>query len=289
MSDLILEISKQSGLELKSPNEYFDLGSQETLKVRVENETTNFFVKTTKKHNHPRFSSEEEGLKLIAKTNTLRTPKVIACGQTKEVSFIILEYLKMTEKTSISAKKLGEKLAKMHKNTANLFGLDKDNWIGLTRQHNKQNNNWSTFYVEQRLLPQLELAYRNGYKQNLEKKANHLIGKIEWFFKDYSPEASLLHGDLWSGNWGAINNKPVIFDPAVYYGDRESDIAMTYLFGAFPQDFYSSYNKTWPLANGFEKRKNLYNLYHVLNHLNIFGFSYLQQCENLLDNLIQKL
>ena len=289
MSDLILEISKQSGLELKSPNEYFDLGSQATLKVRVENETKNFFVKTTKKYNHPRFSSEEEGLKLIAKTNTLRTPKVIACGQTKEASFIILEYLEMTEKTSISAKKLGEKLAKMHKNTANLFGLDNDNWIGLTRQHNKQNNNWSTFYVEQRLLPQLELAYRNGYKQNLEKKANHLIGKIEWFFKDYSPEASLLHGDLWSGNWGAINNKPVIFDPAVYYGDRESDIAMTYLFGAFPQDFYSSYNKTWPLANGFEKRKNLYNLYHVLNHLNIFGFSYLQQCENLLDNLIQKL
>ena len=289
MSDLILEISKQSGLELKSPNEYFDLGSQATLKVRVENETTNFFVKTTKKNNYPRFSSEEEGLKLIAKTNTLRTPKVIACGQTKEASFIILEYLDMTEKTSISAKKLGEKLAKMHKNTANLFGLDKDNWIGLTRQHNKQNNNWSTFYLEQRLLPQLELAYRNGYKQNLEKKANHLIGKIEWFFKDYSPEASLLHGDLWSGNWGVINNKPVIFDPAVYYGDRESDIAMTYLFGAFPQDFYSSYNKTWPLANGFEKRKNLYNLYHVLNHLNIFGFSYLQQCENLLDNIIQKL
>jgi len=289
LSDLILEISEQSGIDLKSPNKYFDISSIGTLKVRASNETTNFFLKATKEYNFSRFSCEKEGLKLIAKTNTLRTPKVFACGKTKEFSYIILEYLDMSEKTNISAKKLGERLANMHKNTSNLFGLTKDNWIGLTEQHNQQNKSWVNFYLEQRLLPQLELAYGNGYKQNLEKKADHLMSNIECFYNDYLPEASLLHGDLWSGNWGAINNEPVIFDPAVYYGDRESDIAMTYLFGGFPQDFYSSYNKTWPLANGFEKRKDLYNFYHVLNHLNIFGFSYLQQCENLLDNLIQKL
>ena len=118
-------------------------------------------------------------------------------------------------------------------------------------------------------------------------KGEKLLKNLERFFIGYEPKASLLHGDLWSGNYGYLNNgEPVIFDPAVYYGDRETDIAMTELFGGFPAEFYTAYNEAWPLDKGYQQRKNLYNLYHILNHFNLFGGGYAMQAENMMDQLL---
>jgi fructosamine-3-kinase len=290
LSELIPEISKHSGIKLESSEPSLNLASDGVLKAKAYSEKTSFFIKVTQNNNFNRLTTEARGLKSIAETNTIRTPSIIACGETKQCAYIILEYLELQPKTNLSASILGSKLAEAHKNTQELFGLNENNWIGLTRQHNQQHNNWPTFYLEQRLKPQLELAYLNGYKNTLKIKADHLIKGNDLFFKDYSPTPSLLHGDLWAGNWGTLNeNEPVIFDPAVYYGDRETDIAMTLLFGGFPGGFYKSYNKAWPLSEGFKNRQDLYNLYHVINHLNIFGQGYLSQAENLLDKLVQKL
>ena len=290
MSELIPEISKHSGIKLENSEPFLNLASDGVLKAKAYSEKTSFFIKVTQNNNFNRLTTEASGLKLIAETNTIRTPSIIACGETRQCAYIILEYLELQPKTNLSASILGSQLAEAHKNTQELFGLNENNWIGLTRQHNQQYNNWPTFYLEQRLKPQLELAYLNGYKNTLKIKADHLIKDNDLFFKDYSPTPSLLHGDLWAGNWGTLNeNEPVIFDPAVYYGDRETDIAMTLLFGGFPGGFYKSYNEAWPLSEGFKNRQDLYNLYHVINHLNIFGRGYLSQAENLLDKLVQKL
>jgi fructosamine-3-kinase len=131
--------------------------------------------------------------------------------------------------------------------------------------------------MERRMRPQIELAGKHGF--DLALPCLKLL-------EGHKPQPSLLHGDLWGGNAGFTAEGPVLFDPAVYYGDREADLAMTELFGGFPQEFYSSYNKIWPLDDGYERRKHLYNLYHLLNHLNLFGSSYLAQVESTLRLLL---
>ena len=142
-------------------------------------------------------------------------------------------------------------------------------------------DNWIEFFREYRLGYQLKLAVANGYGGELTERGAEVSDRLPELFKGYEPQASLLHGDLWGGNWGSVDGEPVIFDPAVYYGDRESDIAMTMLFGGFGKAFYNAYESSWPMAHGHEKRLKLYQLYHVLNHLNLFGISYLREAEQL--------
>ena len=161
---------------------------------------------------------------------------------------------------------MGRMLAALHRHTNDRFGWKEDNWIGLSPQKNGWSTDWTEFFLEARLKPQ---AARAGLLEDLPD-----VRKI---LKDHHPAPSLLHGDLWSGNAGFTPDGPVIYDPAVYYGDREADLAMTELFGGFPKDFYSSYRKEYPVDAGYERRKHLYNLYHLLNHLNIFGGGYLAQ------------
>ena len=132
----------------------------------------------------------------------------------------------------------------------------------------------------------MELAARNGYGGELSQKGADLIARLPELFTGYAPEASLLHGDLWGGNWASTGGEPVIFDPAVYYGDRESDLAMTRLFGGFSPRFYEAYEATWPLADGYQRRILLYQLYHVLNHLNLFGRGYLGRALGLMNELL---
>ena len=290
MSDLIREISLHSGIDLQCTDEAVRLAAKQPIHLRTHSQEAAYFLKVGSKNDVNRFVAEARGLELIALTNTVHTPEVFSVGNVGDNAYILMEFLDIRPQTKHSALELGKQLAIMHKTKADYFGLNQTNWIGLTKQLNKQETDWVVFYKDQRLLPQLEMAYSKGYSAALEDKATHLLNNLDVFFEDYSPVSSLLHGDLWSGNWGTLcNNKPVIFDPAVYYGDHEADIAMTLLFGGFSQEFYESYNSIWPVSSGFNIRQDLYNLYHVINHLNIFGISYLLQSENLLDKLILKL
>ncbi|MGZ8947750.1 MAG: fructosamine kinase family protein, partial [Methylococcaceae bacterium] len=170
------------------------------------------------------------------------------------------------------------------------FGWHRDNTIGSTLQINNQSNDWLTFWREQRLGFQLKLAGNNGYGGSLQANGECLCSDMAILFNDYMPQPSLLHGDLWAGN-AAVDKlgSPVIFDPACYYGDREADLAMTELFGGFSRDFYAAYQAVWPLDDGYDVRKTLYNLYHILNHLHLFGGGYLRQAESMMAMLLSEI
>jgi fructosamine-3-kinase len=176
---------------------------------------------------------------------------------------------------------MGRMLAALHRNTSERFGWASDNWIGLSPQANGWSEDWIGFWRERRLLPQLERA-------GLVSKAAPLLERLAGFFPGHRPVPSLLHGDLWRGNAGFTPEGAVIFDPAVYYGDREADLAMSELFGGFPRAFYAAYEDAWPLDSGYAQRKNLYNLYHLLNHLNLFGSGYLGQVQAALEKLTRQ-
>jgi fructosamine-3-kinase len=176
----------------------------------------------------------------------------------------------------------------MHRCESGRFGWHRDNTIGSTPQINDPSDDWITFYRDHRLGFQYQLAADHGYGE-LMPSGQQLMDCLDQFFADYKPRASLLHGDLWSGNYAIDQNgQPVIFDPAVYYGDREADLAMTELFGGFSARFYAAYNDAYPLDAGYKVRKNLYNLYHILNHLNLFGGGYLGQAERMTRQLLSE-
>ncbi|MGI9272419.1 MAG: fructosamine kinase family protein [Woeseiaceae bacterium] len=235
------------------------------------------FVKTGPESAIAMFEAEAEGLAEIRKTNAIRVPEVIDVGVVDGKSFIRLEQLRFSRTTDAVESALGEQLARLHRTTSDRFGWHRDNTIGATPQHNDQTSDWIDFYREKRLRFQLDLAARNGYNVELQELGTELCDRLAALFDGYQPVASLLHGDLWGGNWGNVGGEPVLFDPAVYYGDRESDIAMTTLFGGFGPSFYAAYKAAWPLQEGFEQRQKLYTLYHVLNHLNLFGRGYEDQ------------
>lgn len=198
----------------------------------------------------------------------VRVPRVLDHGP----DFILLEQLDLKRNGDWAA--LARMLATLHRQTGPRFGWHRDNNIGATPQTNTWCDDWAEFWQERRMRPQLELARKNGFQLPDPPR-----------LEGHHPPPSLLHGDLWRGNASFIDEGPVIFDPAVYYGDRETDLAMTELFGGFPPEFYSVYRKLYPLDAGYEQRKQFYNLYHLLNHLNIFGAGYLAQVRQALDLL----
>jgi protein-ribulosamine 3-kinase len=178
-------------------------------------------------------------------------------------------------------------VARMHAVTSPRFGWHRDNTIGATPQTNGWSDDWATFFRERRLRPQLELAVRNGHERSLLRDASRLVERIPAMLSGHHPAASLLHGDLWAGNAGRLRDgTPVVYDPSTYYGDRETDIAMTALFGGFDAAFYDAYSALMPFAPGHEKRRTLYNLYHVLNHVNLFGASYLPLARRMIAQLL---
>ena len=246
---------------------------------------TNLFVKSGPESAVEMFRAEAEGLLELASARAVRVPAVHDCGLANGESFIAIEWIDIEPGTTKSECLLGEQLAAMHSHTAKQHGWHRDNTIGRTPQHNPWSDNWVVFFSVHRLLFQLELAASKGYSGELQSLGMKLVDKLPAFFDSYDPAPSLLHGDLWGGNWGVVDGQPVIFDPAVHYGDRESDIAMTKLFGGFGTAFYEAYQSAWPLADGFEARLRLYQLYHVLNHLNLFGSGYLGQAISLMRSL----
>ncbi|MEW6314536.1 MAG: fructosamine kinase family protein [Pseudomonadota bacterium] len=252
---------------------------------RIEGNGQRYFVKVNSAARDDMFSAEAAGLAEIAQTQTIRVPQPLCHGNDADYSWLVLEYLDITR--SGSPARLGELLAALHRVTAKQFGWHRANTIGETPQPNEQTNDWIAFWREQRIGFQLQLAARNGYGGTLQRKGEKLLEKLPAFFAGYAPQPSLLHGDLWGGNYGYDEHgAPLIFDPAVYYGDREADLAMTELFGGFGAAFYSAYDAAFPRDPGYCTRKDLYNLYHVLNHANLFGGGYARQAEGMIERLL---
>ena len=263
-------------------------GSINTTEV-LEGSGRKFFVKLNTAIRLDMFEAEVEGLAEIANSESVRVPQPVCCGTHADQAYLVLEYLDIGRGNGKTGELLGQQLASMHRATRARFGWRRANTIGSTPQINIEADDWPTFYREQRLRFQLELAAANGHGGNLLRRGEQLLEKIPAFFASYQPQPSLLHGDLWGGNHAALNDgTPVIFDPAVYYGDREADLAMTELFGGFGEDFYAAYRAAWPLDSGYRVRRELYNLYHVLNHLNLFGGGYRAQAGQMIERCLSE-
>jgi fructosamine-3-kinase len=241
---------------------------------RAKAEDQPVFLKTGPASSYEMFLAEAEGLKELALADALRVPQVLGCVRSASESLLALEWIDFDLPNRDTESLLGTQLAKQHRYCSDRFGWHRDNTIGSTPQRNLYSDDWVEFLKEDRLGFQFMLAAENGFTGELQQEGDRLLANLAQFFSGYWPEPSLLHGDLWGGNWASCAGQPVIFDPAVYYGDRESDIAMTKLFGGFSTEFYRAYENAWPLAAGSKKRILLYQLYHVLNHLNLFGQSY---------------
>lgn len=247
-----------------------------------------FFVKVADDVDAEMLAAEADALRAIAETRAVRVPQVFAIGHAESAAFLVLEWLDIVEGGRDAA--LGRALAQLHANAAPAFGWHRDNTIGTTPQRNGWVDDWATFFRDMRLAPQFELAARNGHAGRLQQDGERLLRGIADLLRGHRPAPSLLHGDLWAGNAARLaNGSPAIFDPSTYYGDRETDLAMTELFGGFSPDFYAAYAGEAPLPLGHGRRRTLYNLYHVLNHLNLFGASYLKRAEAMTADLVATL
>jgi fructosamine-3-kinase len=242
-----------------------------------------FFVKINQKIHLLNFKAERESLEHLQKAKLFTIPKVVCYGIVGEHAFLVLEYLTLTEGNAENWYQFGQMLAQQHKNhTQNMYGWQEDNYIGLSPQPNQWQKKWSHFFAEQRIGFMLQLLAEKGHHlADIDK----VVGVVNNLLTGHCPVSSMLHGDLWTGNTGFHKDKPTIYDPALYYGDRETDIAMTELFARLPSAFYQGYQETWPLDLGYEYRKPIYQLYHVLNHALIFGGQYLQSAQATLKNM----
>ena len=252
---------------------------------KVSDGRTSYFVKTNDIKHGDMFKTESISLDEIQTSGCICAPTPICYGSfgyesADQQSYLVLEHLHLDG--NINSVLLGQQLAAMHKTISPRYGWRLDNTIGSTPQYNQPGDNWLEFWRDQRLIPQLQLAEKNGYASSLSIYVEKLLDQFHHLFESYTPQPSMLHGDLWGGNAAALSDgTPVIFDPAFYYGDREADIAMTHLFGGFDRNFYAAYNEAWPLDDGFRVRKTFYNLYHIINHLNLFGSAYLDQAVSM--------
>lgn len=283
------QISDSTGRNFQAENVNRVAGGCINTTLIIDDGAASYFVKLNAAQCLPMFAAETDGLRELAAANTLRVPSPMCHGKDDVYSWLVLEHLPMPgSRDNADWKRLGRGLAMLHRHGHELYGWHRSNTIGSTEQVNTVSANWTDFVREHRIGFQLKLAAQNGYGGRLQARGERLLDQMSAFFREYVPEASLLHGDLWSGNIGFLGDgEPVIFDPAVYFGDRETDIAMSELFGGFDGTFYQAYQSEWPLDRGFHTRKHLYNLYHLLNHLNLFGQGYLAQCEATINRLLR--
>lgn len=242
---------------------------------RVEGRSGSLFVKVNRAAALSMFEAEALGLAALREARAVAVPEVRALGATPTHAYLALAWLTLVPADARAQARLAAELAAQHAVSGRSFGWVRDNTIGATPQPNAQSEDWLSFWREQRLGFQVTLAVSNGLPAELEAGCERLLDGLQSLFGDYRPAPALLHGDLWGGNWGSTaDGKPYLFDPAVYFGDREADIAMTRLFGGFGEAFYASYEEQWPLEEGAAERATLYNLYHLLNHFNLFGAAY---------------
>ena len=280
-------IAEASGLKVAArPKELVARGSRDEA-WRWPTGGGHLFVKLAPAPALGRLECEAAALATLAATAQLRVPAVFGHGATTTTAWLALEWLDLKAPHAAAEAALGEALALLHGCHASHFGFAHDNYIGGTRQANGWLEDGVDFLVRRRLAPQLSLAAANGYGAPLEERGRRLLEAVPAFYAGYRPAPSLLHGDLWAGNRGMVGDStPVVFDPAAYYGDREAEIAMTRLFGGFGAPFYAAYQAAAPLDPGAGSREALHSLYHVLNHLNLFGRNYLAQARALIDRLL---
>jgi fructosamine-3-kinase len=252
-------------------------------KIKISNGEV-YFLKFNSSSENDMFIREAHGLQELNKAGVIKIPDVISYDD----DFILLEMITSGSKNKNFSEDFGRKFASLHKFYGESFGFYENNFIGSNPQQNivgdREKHNWTQFYFNNRILYQLRLAEKlNNSTLELRKAIVDLENKIEDIVVDNGEKPSLLHGDLWGGNYMTdMEGFACLIDPAVYYGNREADLAMTKLFGGFDQKFYRAYNEEFPIADGYEFRENIYMLYHVLNHLNLFGGGYYSQALNLI-------
>ena len=262
----------------------------------AETSAGKWFVKLNRAGLLEMFEAEADGLRALAECREVRVPSVVDTGLCGDHAYLLLEHVDMHPLPhGAVAAAAGRALAALHRIAGRKFGSEfgcefgwiRNNLIGSTPQRNRLHGDWAAFFGEERLLPQLALVRARGGPAALIDKGERLAARLSTILGDHRPEPSLLHGDLWGGN-AAVDSagKLVLFDPAVYVGDREADLAMTELFGGFPPEFQAAYRDAWPLADGYPRRRTLYNLYHVLNDFNLFGGGYGRQAERMIDALL---
>jgi fructosamine-3-kinase len=248
-------------------------------------DSASYFVKINQASQVAMFEAEALGLKQMVATKTIRVPKPICWGLGEGSSYLVLEWLEFGGSTTQAWEAMGRNLASMHQTgVSSKFGWERNNTIGSTPQINNWTENWADFFAEHRIGYQVQLAKRRGGNF---PDYNLVIDIVRDYLSDRNPQPSLVHGDLWSGNAAIMTTgEPVILDPATYYGDREVDLAMTELFGGFPAAFYRGYNEVFSLDEGYGQRKTLYNLYHILNHFNLFGGGYASQANRMFGQIL---
>ncbi len=252
---------------------------------RLELGKYRFFVKLNRAALLSMFDAEKAGLEAIRQSRTLRVPEVFMTGREDDHAFIVMEFIELGGQAD--AGRFAVALAAMHNHCNRQFGFHGDNTIGSTAQVNTFNDDWVDFWRRHRLGFQLDLAQQNGLDVGLIDAGHRLLDELDKFFSTYRPRPSLLHGDLWSGNQGSdADGNPVIYDPACYYGDHEADLAMMELFGHPGDRFFAEYAEIFPIDSGYSQRRELYNLYHVLNHALLFGGAYAAQALHMTNKLL---
>ena len=262
--------------------------------LRLSGETggasVEYFAKVNESGRAAMFAAEAEGLVALRDADAVAVPAVVAQGDDGERAWLVLEWLELSALDPAAAARLGAALAQLHRRPQPRFGWARDNFIGASPQPNGWEDDWLTFWRHRRMMPQLGFAARNRLPSRMIDRGERLAADCGAFFSGHRPDRSLLHGDLWNGNAARLpDGSPVLFDPAVYVGDREADVAMTELFGGFPPDFGSAYRESWPLPDGYRVRRDFYNLYHVLNHANLFAGGYVRQAEQSIERLLAEI
>lgn len=279
LSDLLhYRFSPQSKIKLKD--------SLNELIYKVNDDKNTFFVKVCEKGNIEKFQCEQENLNVLTQESLFFVPDSLLVSSSNGFAYHVIEWLPFTEGNHMQWYEFGKTLALLHKKRQQqMFGFDSDNYIGQSPQINQWHKHWDSFFSEQRIGYQLQLlAEQSCQLTDIDK----FVDVVKTVLHTRHCHPALLHGDLWRGNVAFCNEKPACFDPACYYGDRETDIAMSELFGKFHQDFYQGYQDTYPLNEGYHTRKLIYNLYHQLNHANLFGEQYIEDCHIAIVKILQQ-
>ncbi len=290
MQSLIQHLEQEIGQLLKNPRLTSVGGGDINSAYKLQAEGVTWFIKLNQANLLDMFAAEAAGLQELAATGKVRVPAPLHFGRFRQQAYLVMEFIDLKSSSPQNLSLFGRQLAQLHCLRQPWFGWSRDNTIGSTPQFNVKHADWLDFWRQERLGRQLQFAADNGYTGVLQSRGEKLMVQLDGFFTAYQPQPALLHGDLWGGNVAADSQgNPVMFDPACYYGDRETDIAMTELFGGFRSEFYAAYQDEYPLDVGYKTRKMLYNLYHILNHLNLFGSGYLGQAKGMIDSLLAEL
>lgn len=282
------DIQKSTGTAFVAENKRSVSGGDINQAYHLSSNQGDYFVKLNSSDFAQMFASEAQGLDVLRQCNAINVPNVVSFGQFEQFSYLILEYVQMSQHGNIGD--FAVALANLHLNGREQFGFDQNNFIGRTAQINDWQSDWGRFFTEQRLGYQLSLLEQLHVSPVMIKKGRQLLPILASYLNQHSPKPALVHGDLWQGNYAFdSNNNPLIYDPACYYADHEVDLAMLELFGNPGPEFFEAYNQINPIDSGYSQRKSIYNLYHLLNHATLFGSSYVDQSQSIIEQLLIQL